>query len=297
MWDRVQSHSYIMGDFVWTAMDYLGESGIGRYFYPGETEGEHWQGEFYPWHGAYCGDIDLIGWRKPISHYRNVLWNNTEKLYMAVQEPNPDNGAIKETMWSVWPTWESWTWPGYEGKDIQVEVYARYPKVRLYLNDQLISEQPTTKAQEYKALFTVPYAPGVLKAVGVEDNKEVESTVLRTAGEPAQIKLAADRQTILANGQDLSFVTVTITDEEGNIQPNAENQLQFDVKGLGEIVGVDNANLKDLDAYVSDQRNAWHGRALVVIKSTHRTGDISLTVSSSGLPDAGVTIKAVEQAR
>ena len=74
-WKMVQNHNYIIGDFVWTAMDYLGESGIGRYYYPGETKGEHWEADFYPWHGAYCGDIDLIGWRKPISHYRNILYS------------------------------------------------------------------------------------------------------------------------------------------------------------------------------------------------------------------------------
>ncbi|MFA5044533.1 MAG: sugar-binding domain-containing protein, partial [Paludibacter sp.] len=79
-WNMVNTHDFIIGDFVWTAMDYLGESGIGRYYYPGEPKGEHWETDLFPWHGAYCGDIDLIGWRKPISHYRNLLWNNTEKL-------------------------------------------------------------------------------------------------------------------------------------------------------------------------------------------------------------------------
>jgi beta-galactosidase len=70
----------------------------------------------FPNHGAYCGDVDLIGWRKPISHYRSMLYNNNEKLYMAVREPAPDSIKIKETLWSVWPTWESWTWPGFEGR-------------------------------------------------------------------------------------------------------------------------------------------------------------------------------------
>jgi len=106
-------------------------------------------------------------------------------------------------MWSVWPTWESWTWPGYEGKNIQVEVYSKYPKIRLYLNNKLIGEQPATKEQEYKATFSLPYMPGELKAVGVENDKEMESTILKTAGDAAKIKLTADRTEILANGQDL----------------------------------------------------------------------------------------------
>jgi len=288
----VQSHNYIIGDFIWTAMDYLGESGIGRYYYPGETKGEHWEADFYPWHGAYCGDIDLIGWRKPISHYRNMLWNISETLYMAVKEPNPDYGEIKETIWSVWPTWESWTWPGYEGKNIQVEVYSKYPKVRLYLNDKLIGEQLVTEEQQYKTTFNVSYAPGLLKAVGVMDNKEFETSVLQTSGSAANIKLISDRTTIYADGQDLSFITIEITDKEGNLQPNAKNQLQFDISGPGVIAGVDNANLKDLDQYVGNTRKAWNGRALVVIRSTNAEGDIKLKVSSPGLTDANVTIRS-----
>ncbi|MEJ2650108.1 MAG: DUF4982 domain-containing protein [Sedimentisphaerales bacterium] len=187
--------------------------------------------------------------------------------------------------------WESWTWPGHEGKDIQVEVYSRYPWVRLYLNDKLVGDEPTTKEQEFKATFTLPYTPGVLKAVGVEENKEWESIILKTAGNAAKIRLIPDRTQILADGQDLSYVSVEITDENGNIQPNAENRLVFNVEGSGVIAGVDNANLKDLDQYVGTTRKAWHGRALVVIKSTQNTGDIKLTVSSPGLPDSFVTIK------
>lgn len=289
-WNTVQNHNYVIGDVVWTAMDYLGESGIGRSYYPEEPKGEHWEHDFFPWHGGYCGDVDLIGWRKPISHYRNLLWNNTEKLYMAVREPNPDNGKITETMWSVWPTWESWTWPGREGKDIQVEVYSKYPKVRLYLNNKLVAEQPTTKDQEFKATFTLPYAPGVLKAVGVAENKEVESQVLKTASKPAIIKVTPDRKVLLANGQDLSFITVEILDQNGIQQPNADNRLQFSVTGSGVIAGVDNADLKDVDSYVSDNRKVWHGCALLVVKSTRKAGDVNVRVRGSGLKEASLVL-------
>lgn len=292
-WNAVQSQDYVIGDVVWTALDYLGESAIGRNYYPGELKGEHWEHDYFPWHGAYCGDIDLAGWRKPISHYRNLLWNNTEKLYMAVKEPNPENGKIHETMWSVWPTWESWTWLGREGKDIQVEVYSKYPSVRLYLNDKLISELPTTLAQEFKATFTLPYQPGHLKAVGVLNGKEMESMSLKTAGEASKIKLSTDRKKLLANGQDLSFVIVELTDQNGCLQPNAENQLTFKVEGPGVIAGVDNAHLQNTDSYVGNTRKTWHGRAMVVIKSTHVKGNIKLTVSATGLPDATTLLKAV----
>ncbi|SKC63561.1 glycoside hydrolase family 2 TIM barrel-domain containing protein [Ohtaekwangia koreensis] len=296
-WKLVQNNSYIIGDFVWTAMDYLGESGIGRWYYSGEAPGQHWENEFFPWHGAYCGDLDLIGWRKPISHYRSLLYNNTEKLYMAVREPEPEPLEIKKTWWSVWPTWDSWTWPGFEGKTIQVEVYSKYSHVKLYLNNKLIGEKATSSEQEYKATFDVPYSPGILKAVAVENGREVESTMLQTSGDASKINVTADRKEIEADGQDLSYVTIEITDKEGIFQSNAANHLRFNLEGPGVIAGVDNADLKDYEPYITNTRKAWHGRALVVIKSTHDAGSIRLTVTSPGISDAAIEIKTIAKSK
>jgi len=292
-WKLVQNNNYIIGDFVWTGMDYLGESGIGRSHYSGEVPGENWDNDMFPWHGAYCGDLDLTGWRKPISHYRSMLYNNTEKIYMAVREPNPEPLEIKETKWSVWPGWESWTWPGFEKKNIDVEVYSKYPAVRLYLNDKLLGEKSTGLEQEFKATFSVPYSPGVLKAVGIENGKETEVSILRTSGDAAKIKLTADRKEILANGQDLSYVTIEITDKDGIKQPNASNLLHFQIEGSGIIAGVDNADIKDYGQYTGSSRKAFHGRALVVIRSTHGRDDIKLTVTSPALPTETIIIRKI----
>jgi len=292
-WQLVQDNNCIIGDFVWTAIDYLGESSIGRWYYSGETPGNHWENDFFPWHGAYCGDVDLIGWRKPISHYRSMLYNDAEKLYMAVREPEPYPLEIKETWWSVWPTWESWTWPGFEGKNIQVEIYSKYPNVRLYLNDKLIGERPTSREQQFKATFAVPYSAGTLKAVGLENEKEVESCKLQTASQAAKIRLTADRTEIQANGQDLTYVSVEITDNNGILQSNANNRLTFKIEGEGTIAGVDNADIKDTDPYIANNRKAWKGKALVVLKSTHKAGEIKLVVTSLGLTGSELLIKSI----
>ncbi len=282
-WQMVQNHDYVIGDFVWTAIDYLGESSIGRYYYPGEPDGQHWTRDFFPWHGAYCGDIDLLGWRKPISHYRDMLWNGDEKLYLAVKEPHPAGGKIKETMWSVFPTWESWTWPGYEGKSIDVEIYSRYPSVRLYLNGELLAEKATGLKEEFKATIPVPYAKGVLKVVGVQEGIEKESRLLKTAEKPVSIRLHADRQVLHADGQDLAFVQVEIVDEHGQVQPNGTYPLHVEVSGNGVLEGVDNAHLKNTELYVSHTRNSWKGKALAVVKSTPNAGSIKVTVSAAGI--------------
>jgi beta-galactosidase len=293
-WKLSHENSYILGDFVWTAIDYLGESSIGRYFYPGDPTGEHWEKNFFPWHGAYCGDIDLTGWRKPISYYRAILYRDTEEIYLAVKEPNPTSGPIKLTSWAVWPTWESWNWWGYEGKELEVEVYSKYPKVRLYLNDKLVGEQATTEAEQFKATFLVPYTPGTLRAVGLKDGKEAKAYSLQTAGKSAQIKLTADREKISSNGQDLSYITIEIVDEKGIPQPNAENLLSFKIIGEAVIAGVGNANLQDSEAYIGNQHQAWKGRATVILKSTKKAGKVELQVSSPGLKAASLIINTVK---
>lgn len=291
-WKLVTENKYIIGDFVWTAMDYLGESGIGRWHYSGEIPGEHWERDLFPWHGAYCGDVDMMGSRKPISHYRSMLYNDNEKLYLAVKEPNPANLQIIETRWSVWPTWESWTWPEFAGKEIQVEVYSKYPKVRLYLNDKVVGETETNANTQFKATFSVPYISGQLKAVGLENGKEAESKILKTAGKPAKIVLKADRNNIKADGQDLSYISLEIVDESGTIVPNADLKIQFSISGSGSIIGTDNSNIKNINSHASPNRMTWKGKALAIIKSKRTKGEIIVSASADGLAAENLKIKA-----
>src|ERR1039458_3695250 len=106
-WAVVEDNAYVVGDFTWSAIDYLGEAGIGRWVLDGSAEG-HGQDRFFPSHGAYCGDIDLIGTRKPVSHYRNIAWNRGEKLWLAVQRPALEGHKINIGGWAVYPALESW---------------------------------------------------------------------------------------------------------------------------------------------------------------------------------------------
>lgn len=291
-WDLVNKHPYIIGDFVWTALDYLGESSIGRAYYKGrEKDGFH-TGQLYPWHGAYCGDIDLTGLRKPISHYRDMLYNPDKKLYMAVREPNGYRGEIKVTDWGVWPTSESWTWSGHEGKPIEVEVCSRYPRVRLFLNDSLVDERPAGYVQQFKAVFTLPYQAGTLRAVGVDENGiEQETVVLKTSGTPVSLRLTTQDQTIKADGQDLAFVIIEVVDKNGNVVPDAANEVEFSVSGTGMLEATGSADLKDEKSYTAPIRKVWKGRAIAVIRSTKQNGKVKLKVASKGLSPASVIIK------
>ena len=292
-WKLVQEYPYIIGDIVWTGLDYLGESGIGRNYYEGERPGEHWiEGGQPDWHGAYCGDVDITGYRKPISHYREMLWKEAydgefpSVLYIAVKEPDGYHGKIHQTAWSVWPTWESWNWSGWEGKPIEVEVYTKAKEVSLYLNDKLIGTKAVNEGTEYKAVFTVPYEPGVLRA-----EADARGRLLWTKGEPARLRLTPDRRVITADGQDLSFITVEVVDKYGNVCPDAAIPCEAIVKGQGTLLAFASADLKDREPYTSPKVTTWHGRALLVVRSTQKKGNAQISIKST-LPTAKIIVKS-----
>ena len=246
----------------------------------------------FPWHAAKCGDLDLTGYRKPQSYYRDILWNGGDRVYATVRLPEPEGKKTIVAGWAVFPTIPSWTWPGQEGKTLQVEVYSGVEKVRLFLNDKLIGEKPTGREQEFKAMFDVPYAPGTLKAVGVKGDRAVAESVLTTAGQPARLRLTADRSAVQADGQDLSFVTVEAVDADGRFQSNADQEVQFAISGPGVIAAVGNADGRDTESYQGTRRKLYQGRALVVIRTSKQGGPIRLTATAPGLSDAAVTIEA-----
>ena len=337
LWQISQDNSYVLGDFTWTAMDYLGESGIGAWSYGTPEQAQiatkMMDGMFtssmvdkmftgmangvdmtaamsqgpadpavkaamavmfhgYPWHAAACGDLDLTGYRKPQSYYRDILWNGGDRVYATVRLPEPEGKKIIAVGWATYPTLRSWTWPGQEGKEMQVEVYSGAEEVRLYLNDKLIGEKPTGREQEFKAVFDVPYAPGTLKAVGVRGDSAVAESVLTTAGKPAQLRLTADRSVLQADGQDLSFITVEALDSEGHLQPNADQEIQFSISGPGTIVAVGNGDGQDAASYQGNQRKLFQGRALVVVRTGKESGSIHLTATTPNLSPGTTDVQA-----
>ena len=297
-WAVVNDFPYVVGDIVWTGLDYLGESGIGRNYYKGEREGESWiEGGQPEWHGAPCGDVDITGWRKPISHYREMLWNLTPNpspkgegsIYLCAKEPNGYHGEIKTTMWSVWPTWESWTWPSWEGKPVEVEVYTHQPEVKLYLNDQLIGTKQVSRDTEFKAVFSVPYKAGTLRA-----EAGGESVTLKTAGEPARLRLTPDRTVMTADGQSLTFVTVEVLDKQGTLVPEAAIDCEATVKGAGKLLAFASADLKDTEPYTSSHVKTWKGRALLVVRSTQKGGSVNVSIKSA-LPTTSLTLRSIKK--
>ena len=289
-WMGVVDHPYVIGDFVWTAFDYIGEASIGWRGY--------WQeSDFYPWTLAYCGDIDVCGWKRPQSFYRDALWKENQ-LSVFVRAPKPSfEPNPKRQPWSKWH-WHDvladWNWKGYEGQALDVDVYSSCEEVELFLNGKSLGRKETNRSTRFTATWQVPYQPGTLKAVGYGKSERTAAAgaELNTAGPPARIKLTADRSKLKSDGQDLSYVTVEVVDARGVRNPKAENLVRFAVEGPGSIAAVGNANPVSTESYQQPQRKAWQGRALVIVKTGRRPGRITLRATSQGLPPASVVIEA-----
>ena len=246
----------------------------------------------YPWHASACGNIDLTGHRKPQSYYRDMVWNGGDRVYATVRLPEPEGKKIIATGWAVYPTLPTWSWPGREGKNMQVDVYSGVEKVQLFLNDKLIGEQPAGREQEFKAAFSVAYTPGTLRAVGIRNGRPVAESVLTTAGNASKLRLTADRSVIDADNQDLSYVTVEAVDAEGRWQPHAYQEIRFAISGPGVIAAVGNGDAQDPASYRGNRRKLYEGRALVVVRASKRSGSIALTAGTGGLSEDVITIQA-----
>ena len=286
-WRSAERLSYVLGDFVWTGIDYIGEAAIGHSILS-QTPG--WWRQQYPWFNSYCGDIDLIGDKKPQSYYRDVLWGQS-KLEIAVQRPLPRERTEELANWGWLDELRSWTWTGYEGFPMKVRVYTSGDQVKLTLNGNPIDTKRVQESDKLIAQFDVPYAAGELRAIAYKAGQEIASQVLKTVSKPARLCLKADRKTVRASRGELVFVTVQITDAAGAPIPDIVRMVGFHVDGAGELAAVGNANPKDVASFRERLCRTFRGRCLAILRPFGQEGNITLRVTSEGLTPATEVVK------
>jgi beta-galactosidase len=282
-WQAVLSHSWVIGDFVWTAWDYLGETGIGNAVLNGDPSAER-----FPWFNAWCGDIDVCGFKKAQLYYREVIWGNA-KVNLAVHTPIPEGRTERVSGWGYPDERQSWTWPGSEGKPLDVIVYSSCQSVRLELDGKEIETKPVNNKMVAK--FKVPYQPGELRAIGLADGQTVASASLRTAGEPKEIRLLADRSTIRADRNDLSYVTVEVVDSRGTIVPTATIPIRFTVRGAGELAATGSPAPNDPSSFHLPIRKTFEGHCLAILRPEGKPGKITIKAEAEGLKPASLVVK------
>lgn len=273
-WLDVLGRDFVAGSFIWTGIDYLGEAETG-----------------WPAHGWNCSPIDTCGFRRPISYFTQSFWSDEPMVHLVVMDDALDTPRPVKPHWG-WPKMAShWTLPALAGKNLKVAAFTNCPTVELFLNGRSLGARNLADFGNNTIFWEgVPYEPGSIEAVGGDGNRALCSHELRTAGEPAEIFLSADRRTILADGRDVCHVEISVVDSAGIRVPDAAHPIGFEVSGQGRIIGVDNGDLSSLESYQGTRRRAFHGRALVILRSTTRPGRIRLKATSPGLSSGAVAI-------
>ncbi|MFD2935113.1 glycoside hydrolase family 2 TIM barrel-domain containing protein [Spirosoma flavum] len=294
-WLKVEALPYVIGTFSWTAMDYLGEAGLGaprlvkqetRKIAEGGLLGGSGSAFFlnpsWPIFNAYTGELDLIGTKKVNSYYLDVVWKRSA-VEVLVHTPIPDGYKEANFFYNFPDQLKSWSFPGQEGKKMSVFVYSRAQRVTLELNGRVVGEQ-TLAPKSITASFEVPYQPGTLIARSYTDGRETGTDTLRTVGKPVSIRLKADRNSINASRNDLSYVSVEVVDAAGNVVPYVDDLLiSYQIEGKGQIAGVANGNPADVSSFQRPQKKVFHGRGMVIVQPNGGPGTVTLTARANGL--------------
>lgn len=251
-WKAVKDRDFIAGTFVWTGFDYIGE--------PTPYD--------YPAHSSYFGFIDLCGFPKDGFYMYQSQWTAKPVVHLL-------------------PHW-NWT----AGQLIDVWAYTNCDEVRLFLNGKSIGSKFFADQQKFHVSWKVPFEPGKLLAIGYKNGNQVIQDSVQTAGKAFSIAASADRKIIYHGGQDLSFITVCVLDKSGIKVPDASNLIHFSVRGAGEVAGVDNGNEISLEPFQANERKAFNGMALVIIKGNRAEGQIQLEASSPGLKSARLDLNS-----
>ncbi len=306
IWDKVEKHSYLIGDFNWTSYDYIGESGLGYSEYLETDDNTLHSGNVrsragYPWRTAYSSDFDICGEVRPQLAYRKIVWGSDE-TYIAAN--NPLNWGKKEvkTDWAWTECYNEWTFNGHEGKSTYVDVYSAADEVELFINGKSQGRQSAGKANRFKARFDVTYEPGTILAVSYNKSKdtsgqeyqEVSRQELKTAGEASDIRITLEKSQLKADGQSLAYALVEIVDKDGNRVPFDNYKVKAQVNGKATLAAFGSARPATEENYTLGEFTSYHGKLQAIIRSGYEADEIELVVSSDELGQAKATINIVD---
>jgi beta-galactosidase len=287
MWNLVTRFPHVIGDFTWTGWDYLGEAGIGRVDYTDElgyqptgTAGP------YPYLTAECGDLDITGYRRTISYWREIVFGLRAEPYLAVHRPQHHGRPTATTPWSWDDTVASWSWDAEPGAPITVDVYAAADEVELVVNGASVGVAPVGAEKAFRARFETAYLPGAIVAVARSGGAGVGRHELRTAGEVALVARAEDAEIGL---DGLAYVSLVLADADGVVPCDRDRLVTVSIDGPGEVVGLGTGRARTEESFAGPSVTTYDGRALAIVRPTG-PGEITVTVSAEGLAAASASI-------
>ena len=304
-----REHPFLIGDFIWTLQEHLGEVNCCNISYgenspgkdsrgkdsPGkgteEKEKGHFSGRAYPWLINYGGTIDLIGTILPSIHKYEFAWDEKKKgLYLAAQPPVHEGLAPEVNGYRWTDAVDGWTYEGYEGKPTWVDAYTDAAEVEIFINGTSAGRSPV---KDYYAKVPCFYQPGELLGVGYDGNgKELYRTSVRTAGQETEICAVPDKTILQAGEEDFCFIDISVTDSRGRLKLLPERKVEIRIEGAGSIQGFGSANHLNEEKFNQPCHTTYLGRLQAVIRSGKKPGEIKVTFSGEGMEDAVVRLRA-----
>ena len=302
-WPLVERLPYVIGDFTWTAWDYIGEAGIGKAVYVDENdplvEKGSWSlmpqpGSPFPWRTANDGDFDINGNMLPQGTYRSVVWGS-KNTYLYSMHPDSFGKVEMMTMWGFPGVFKNWNYKGYEKRPVKLVVYSNAEEVEVFVNGRSLGRKPVCmeKPMPNSVSFDTEYEPGKVEAVSYTDGKEVSRDQLITTGEVAEIRLIPEKEIMRADGHDVIYVMIEAVDSEGNPVCDAEVPLKAEVTGNASLAGFGSGNPVTEDDYTDGETVSFRGRATAILRSGYEAGSACLTILSAGFKTASVDISVV----
>ena len=296
-WPMIEKTPWVIGEFTWTAWDYIGEAGIGKamFYEPGDSRiGNPWGAPSpFPWRTANDADFDINGHIRPQGVYRRIIWGSGET---AVFSYDPSTFDKVETLssWGFPGVYESWNWRGQEGRNVKVLAFSQAEEVELKLNGRSLGHAKAGEATVHDMpgtfLFCITYQPGTLEAVGYVNGQEVSRGILKTAGTAKKIRLTAEKEFLRDDGESLAYVWAEIVDGEGCVAPDAAVKLTAEVSGEAELLGFGSGNPVTDENYQKGSFTTWQGRALAVLRAGCEKGEVKLTVRADGFELTEITL-------
>ena len=290
LWGIVKRNPHVIGDFTWTGYDYLGEAGIGIYHYCPERKEQGW----FPDRIAYCGDINLNGYRRPVSYLREIAYGLRKEPFLAVERVNRYGQEDNTNDWKYADTLDSWTWTGYEGRPAVVHVFSPSQEVELFVNGKSLGKKPAGEAVGYDVVYETVYEPGELTAVSYSDGKEDGRFALRTAAEPVKLEVKASKTELSADSLSCAFLTVDLLDSQNVPNRWEQKEVIVSVEGPGVLAGFGSANPTSEGSYQATTCAVYDGRVMAAVRSTEEAGTITVRFTCPGCEPAEIALTSTK---
>lgn len=280
-WEMVKKYPYIIGDFMWTSWDYLGEASIGAWSYDGSPI----MNKPYPWLLSETGAIDILGNPGAPAKYAAVVWGLEKKPYIGVRPMNHPGVRPTRGLWRGTNAVDSWSWKNCDGNPAEIEVFVDAHEVELFLNGKSLGRK---KIKAFKALYKTKYVPGTLKAVAFDQSgSKLSENTLTSATGKTSISLKPEETTIQAG--KLLYVNIHLVGENGVVESNDDRKLVVAVEG-GKLLGFGSANPCTIERFDSGSYTTYYGKALAVVQGAD-AGELTIHVSGQGLEPTEAKIR------